>query len=310
MKKILIVFLINYLFLFISLFSQSLQDTSISDISLRTYVENESVALNREVIYVVQLNWEGDLSRYKISEILDPDLTNLSVRGTGSSNKVFTNTSGKEISTKKVTFYFKPLEMGMAYINGVTIRYEDTLLGHEESLLASRISVKIIEPIPDDSASSDWQNMFYIIVLIVFIGSGAYLFIIYNKRKKENAQKELENIVETFEERYIRLLKETINLSGNNYKEKLSDLSHLLLGYLSEKYSKSLINMSSDEIITYFEHLELESNILLKLKDFLSKSDLIRFAGNAISETEFHQFYDSVEWMLEKFKYVKSERED
>lgn len=141
--------LINFisLFLFYSLFSQSNQDTSISDISLRTFVENESIALNREVVYIVQLKWQGELSRYKISEILDPDVTNLLIRGSGSSNKVTSNSEGKEISTKEIIYYFKPIEMGMGYINGITIRYEDTYTDKQESLIASRISVKIIDPI-------------------------------------------------------------------------------------------------------------------------------------------------------------------
>ena len=85
MNKIIIYNLLFYLFLFNSLFSQTNQDTSVSDISLRTYVENESVALNREVVYIVQLTWQGELSRYRISEVLDPDVTNLIIRGSGSS---------------------------------------------------------------------------------------------------------------------------------------------------------------------------------------------------------------------------------
>ena len=150
-----------------SIFSQSNQDTSVSDISLLTYVENESVALNREVVYIVQLSWQGELSRYKISDVLDPDVTNLIVRGSGSSNKVITNSDGKEISTKRITFYFRPVEMGMAYINGVTIRYKDTLLDQNESLLAGRISVKIIDPIPGNSSNNILQYVIYAIMILV-----------------------------------------------------------------------------------------------------------------------------------------------
>ena len=307
-KQIFIAYII-YLFFLNSLIAQSIQDTSVSDISLRAYVESEAVALNREVVYVVQLTWQGELSRYKISEVLDPDVTNLIVRGSGSSNKVITNSDGKTISTKKITFYFKPVEMGMAYINGITIRYDDTLLDKKESLLASRISVKIIDPVNDNLPNNFYQYFVYILILSV-IALGVYLFVLYNKRKKENALKELENKQETIEEKYLRLLKETIHLAGNNYKEKLHDLTHLIIGFYSEKYSISISNMSTIDMLKYFEDREMEPAIYSKIKEFMSKSDLIRFAGNTISESEFHQLYDSVEWILEKSKNDKSEKED
>jgi hypothetical protein len=308
MNKQFLIVCIFYLFLFNSLFSQLNQDTSVSDISLRTFVENESVALNREVIYIIQLSWEGELSRYKISEVLDPDVTNLIIRGSGSSNKVITNPDGKEISIKKITFYFKPIEMGMAYINGVTVRYEDSFLDRKESLLASRISIKVVDPILDSSSNNFFQYILYIIILIV-IALAVFLLALYNKRKKENELRELENIKETTEEKYLRLLKETIHLAGNNYEEKLNDLTHLILGFFSEKYSISLLNMSSNDILKYFENRKMEQSIFSKIEEFISKSDLIRFAGNNITETEFHQLYDSVEWMLVKCKNDKSEKE-
>jgi len=309
MIKIFLFSFLFYLFLFNSIYSQSNQDTSVSDISLRTFVENESVALNREVIYVVKLSWKGELNRYRISEVLDPDVTNLLVRGSGSSNKVITNSDGQEISTKKVTFYFKPLEMGMAYINGVTVRYEDTFLDKKENLLASRIGVQIIEPIPESSHSGILQYLIYF-VIVVFMGLSVFLFIIYNKRKKENELQESENVVDTIEEKYLRLLKETIQLKGNNYKEKLNNLVRLSTGYFSEKYSESLSNKSTEEMLNFLEIKEIDSSIYSKFNDFITKADLVRFAGNDITETDYHNLYDSVEWILEKCKYVISEKED
>lgn len=308
MSKNFLTFIIISLCLFNLLLSQSSPDTSISDISLRTYVENESVPLNREVIYVVQLAWAGELDRYKISEVLEPDVTNLTVRGSGSSNKVTTNSLGKTISTKKVTFYFKPIEMGMSYVNGVTVRYEDTVLGKKESLLASRIGVQIIDPLPDDSSTGVFQYLFYLIVIAFIIVIG-YVFFVYTKRKKENALKELEEIKETTEEKYRRLLKETIHFSGNNFKDKLNELTHLIIGYYSEKYSNPLNNKSTEEVLNFLKNQKLNESISQKTRDFLTKSDLIRFAGNAVTESDFHQFYDSVEWILEKCKKDNSEKE-
>ena len=309
MSKILSFTFIFYLFLFTSLFSQSDQDTSVSDISLRTFVENESIALNREVVYVVELKWEGELSRYQIIEVLDPDVTNLIMRGSGSSNKVVTNTAGQEVSIKRITFYFKPIEMGMSYINGVTVRYKDIILEKDESLIASRIGVQILEPIPDSSSNGIFDYFIYLFIALI-VGLTLYLFYIYNKRKKENELKDLENISESSEEKYLRLLKENIQLTGNNYKDKLNNLAHLIIGYFSEKYSNQLSNKSSEEILVFLEQKRLENNIYSKFKEFITQTDLIRFAGNKVDETDFHNFYDTVEWILEKCKNEISERED
>ena len=309
MSKILSFTFIFYLFLFTSLFSQSDQDTSVSDISLRTFVENESIALNREVVYVVELKWEGELSRYQIIEVLDPDVTNLIVRGSGSSNKVVTNTAGQEVSIKRITFYFKPIEMGMSYINGVTVRYKDIILEKDESLIASRIGVQILEPIPDSSSNGIFDYFIYLFIALI-VGLTLYLFYIYNKRKKENELKDLENISESSEEKYLRLLKENIQLTGNNYKEKLNNLAHLIIGYFSEKYSNTLSNKSTEEILIFLEQKELDTNIYSKFKEFITQSDLIRFAGNEVNETDFHNFYDTVEWILEKCKNEISVKED
>lgn len=307
-NKISLIYII-YLFLFNFLFSQSNQDTSISDISLRTYVENESVALNREVVYVVQLEWMGDLSRYKISEVLDPDVSNLLIRGSGSSNKVTNDSAGNEISIKEIIFYFKPIEMGMAYINGITVRYEDTILDKQESLLASRISVKIVDPIDDGKSANFSQYVFYF-TIILFLVIGIFLFFLYKKKKRENEILEQAKISESIELKYLRQLNEIDKLSDDSYKEKLHDITHILLKYLSELYSISLVTMSSKDVLNYLENQEPDSSIYSKLKEFITKSDLLKFAGTEISEADFHQLYDSVEWILEKNKNDNTEKED
>ena len=128
--------------------------------------------------------------------------------------------------------------------------------------------------------------------------------------KAPRSLREISTISETTEEKHLRLLKETIHLTGNNYKEKLNDLAHLIVGYFSEKYSKPLSNKSSEEMLNFLEQNDIDSSIYTKFKDFIDKADLIRFAGNEVNETDFHNLYDTVEWILEKCKNEISEKED
>jgi hypothetical protein len=227
-------------------------DTLSSEIQLRTYIESESVPLNREVVYHIQLRWQGDLSLYKISEILEPTVTNLATRGSGSSNKVRTAHDGSLISVKEITFYFR------AYIDGVTIKYTDQIKEKDESLISSRIGVKIIEPLPEPSENGLASNLFLGLVVLIVVGLALYLYFNYRKKQKEAAEKALLEIKET-----------------------------VLLDVLKEK--------------------ELSEESLSRITDYYSKANLVKFAGEAVEDSEFHRLYDTVELVLDNQKNITTE---
>ena len=55
---------------------------------------------------------------------------------------------------------------------------------------------------------------------------------------------------------------------------------------------------------------KLDENQYTRFKEFIEKSDLVRFAGNKVSQSDFHQLYDSIEWILEKRKNENAQKED
>ena len=279
--------------------AQPLPDSIKSEIRLRTYVESENVPLNREVVYHLELIWQGDLSRYKIFEIIEPAISNLSTRGSGSSNKVRTRPDGGMVSVKDITFYFRPLEMGMAYIDGVIIRYHDVVEGKDESLISSRIGVKINEPLPESSKNGTITGVAGGLFALFLVVVALILFLRYKKRRKETLSRALSDMSETVEEKYLRLLKETIHLNTDNIKDSLSDLTHLLTGYFSEYYHIPALNMSNDDLINALSEKEFSDDLLQKIKDFYSKANRVKFAGESADESEFHRLYDTVEFLLE-----------
>jgi hypothetical protein len=293
---------------FISLsFSQSVSDSLRNEIKLRTYIENENVPLNREVVYHIELRWKGDLSRYKISEILEPTITNLTTRGSGSSNKVRTDQDGQLISVKEITFYFNPLEIGMAYIDGVTIRYTDQINNNDESLISSRIGVKIVEPLPEPSDSvipSELIVGFFVLILSALI---FYMYLHYRKKKKEAEELALSEIKESLEEKYLRLLKETIHINTDNVKDSLNDLTHLLNGYISERYNIPASNLSLDDLMNVLNDKDLSEENSTRINDYYSKANLVKFAGEGVEDGEFHRLYDAVELFLENQKTETTE---
>jgi len=279
-------------------FSQSVTDSLESDIQLRTYVESENIPLNREVVYHIELRWQGDLSRYRISEIVEPSVTNLVTRGSGSSNKVSTSANGELFSIKEITFYFRPLEMGMAYIDGGIIRYEDTQKDREESLISSRIGVKIIDPLPEVSANRERSTVIGGLVLACVLAAAIFFYARYRRNQREALASAQAEIQETIEEKYIRLLKETIHLNTDNIKDSLGDLTHLLNGYFSERYQLPAQSMSDEDLLSALEEKGLSRETLEKAGDFYKKANLVKFAAESVSDTDYHRLYDNVELVL------------
>lgn len=290
-------------------FAQSVPDTLTSEIQLRTYIENESVPLNREVVYHIELRWQGDLSRYKISDILEPTVSNLATRGSGSSNKVRTAPDGSLISVKEITFYFKPLEIGMAYIDGVIIKYNDQLKERDESLISSRIGVKIIEPLPEPTENGVVSNLLFGIIIIVVVGLIVYFYLRYRKKQREAEERALSEIKETVEEKYLRLLKETIHINTDNVKDSLNDLTHLLNGYLSERYHFPVSNLSANDLLDALKEKDLSEDSVSRINDYYSKANLVKYAGEGVEDSEYHRLYDTVELLLENQKNITTEED-
>jgi hypothetical protein len=275
-----------------------------NDITLHTSVENENVPLNREVVYHIDLQWPGDLSQYKISEIGEPQVTNLIMRGSGSSNRVSTDLNGNPVSVKRVTYYFKPLEMGMAYVEGIVIRYEDAVQLRQESLISGRIGIKIIEPLPEPGDHRLGTAAGLLLVSTVVICAAVYFFYRYRRRVREEAVRAAQQVQESVEVRYLRILKETIHFTSTNFKDSLADLSRLLTGYFSERYNFPAMNLSTENLLQVLRS-KMSDDLFRRAADFYNRADMVKFAGEMISESEFHSLFDTVELILEKQKELR-----
>jgi len=281
-----------FLLSIIPLFAQS--DSISSQINLKTVLENENVPINEEVVYHVELSWKGDLDRYKISDIGDPVVSNLILRGSGSSNQLITDEQGNPKSIRRITYYFKGVEMGMAYIDGLIIQYIDVNLDKSESLTAQRIGVKI----GSASASTDDEFMPGTIMLWLllagFITALVYFVVRYVQRRNAVSIEEPEI---TLEGKYLVLLKDTIHLANGVTKETISSLSKLLNSYLAEKFSIPG-SIDSNIMKDRLAQLEIPDELITKIGTMYSKAELASFAGEKIETTELHMFYDTIEQVL------------
>lgn len=272
-------------------------DSLSTNIEFKTILESEKVPLNKEVIYHIELSWKGDLDRYQIAEIIEPGISGLDLRGSGSSNKLSSDKNGNPHSIRRVTYYFSPQSVGMAYIDGLTIQYKDNLTGKVETLIAQRIAVKIIEPLPEENGVSAFGTFFQLFLLIIFILVITYFGFRFLQRRSTKAVEE--ESVKTLEEKYLDIMKETIHLANNVSKENISALSKLLSSYVAEKFSISG-NPGTPEIKEKLAELEITEDVIGKIGIMIEKAELARFAAEEISPSELHLFYDSIENILKE----------
>lgn len=284
-------------------------DSIAADITLHTFVESGEVPLNKEVVYNVELKWQGELSRFKILKLDDPETVNMTIRGSGSSNKVIPQNSGQPRSIKRITYYLKPTEMGMAYVNGLMISYQEGENGKTESLIAGRIGVKITEPVDVPGTGNATAVVVGIVLLAGLIGISLFFVQRYQKRKREEAERDAV-VEETVEQKYMRLLKETVHLQSDNLKESTGDLAHILNGYLAESFAVPAGNLPSADLLAMLENKELDETQRARLTSFFQKSDLIRFAGAGVTDADFHQLYDTVELFLQNQNTDVRDEED
>jgi hypothetical protein len=134
-----------------------------------------------------------------------------------------------------------------------------------------------------------------------------YFYFHYRRKQKEAAEKARFEIKETVEEKYLRLLKETIHINTDNVRDSLNDLTHLLNGYLSERYHFPVSNLSTNDLLDILKEKELSEEALSRINDYYTKANLVKFAGEAVEDSEFHRLYDTVELLLENQKNITTE---
>ncbi len=274
-------------------------DSTASKITLHTYLEQNDVPQNREAVYHVELSWEGDLQRYHISQISTPVLTNLTLRGSGSANRFFTDEQGKSHSLKRITYYLKPVEMGMAYIDGITVQYEDTKTQQKESLSAQRLGVKIIEAVPEAGAGVSAGVILFYILLVVFLAVFAYSLWKYFKIRNEEQEETAPEL--SLEERFLEELNLLKKDNGNNPEDGFHQLMQLTRRYFSDKFE---LNPAAgfNEIKKLLEDKNAPADLFTKLERLYRQGELSQFAGASISDGDFHLFTDTVELLLQSGK--------
>lgn len=270
-------------------------------IQLRSFVEKSQVPLNRPVILHIELSWRGELSRYQIEPVSQPILTNLLLDGSGSENRLEPLEDGGFMAVKAITYRFRPLEMGMAYIDGIMIKYREGSTDLSESLSSQRIMIEIIDPIPEQG-DNKVKSFLYIILLIIFFIIIFY-FVMTFFRKRREAKKSPIPILSPAEIYLNRLVKE-VDPRGTNLDEMIMKLSRIFREYLDQEFDLHAMELSTKEIVERFNDLELEDSERGDLQKVLEKLDVVKFTGKDVNPDDFTDIYGTIEKFLLKRKQI------
>jgi len=136
--------------------------------------------------------------------------------------------------------------------------------------------------------------MMLAVILLTVVGIG--LIVIY--RKKRITTPTMQAVPETpidtrpIHVRYMEkldLLRQSDAYQSDHYDQFYSELVDILRDYFSERYSHPFSEMTTSEIIVYFESI-MPAKVLSKLKVILNSSQLVKFARIAPN----HDFHNSI----------------
>ncbi len=295
-KKLFLILIYLSISIKISAQEISRQDTDVIEMSvdISTRVESNRVPLNRTLSLTVQIAWEGNLEDIEIGDVEEPILSNFDIVGTSSANRIVGTYEGKK-SVKEIAYTLQPKNLGMGYVESVTVSYKDPRSGTTHYLQTERIAVEVISPIPEENQKNAW----WILIVIGLLFAGGFLSFFYVRRKKLKMKEKEKQVEQIIEEIYLDELKETVNLKEKDKREVISTLSKLFRRYLSEKYGISALEATTGELLKALSGEKMEEGLMRKCEILFNKADVVKFSGQNANQTELDEAYTTVEMILE-----------
>lgn len=256
------------------------------------------VPQNREAVVTVRLEWAGDLDRYEIRRFDNPLVENLNIVGTSTSNRVQV-VGGLTVARQEYLYRVMPEALGMAYIDGIVIRYTDRETGKEYPLHTSRLELEVIDPLPEPG------SYLWLVFLLAFILAAAIAFYLVRRMRARRAeaaaraQTALASQV-ILEEKYAERLRVEVDLRRPDLEvnEALARLAGLLRRYLAEKYSLPLISATTSEVRTLMAEAGAPESAISDALAVLEIADLAKFSGAAQPRSGLERAYTILEKWL------------
>ncbi len=163
--------------------------------------------------------------------------------------------------------------------------YTDTLLVEVadvvvDTLVQPMFDIKPFLDVPP--VKTNWLKYLLWVLLILAIIAGIVYLILHQKKKREEARRQLP----PFEEALVALqtLDSSEFLKENRVKDYYSSLTEIVKRYLDREVDEAALESTTDELIATLElkkdagQLEFDKTTIHKLREILKRADLIKFA--------------------------------
>lgn len=266
-----------------------------SPIELTSHTEKTEYALNEEVLFIVELRWKGEMDRIHLLEIHDPDMENLSLRSSGSTNRIETDPNGNNIALRRITYYLNPDRVGAAKLSNMSIIYEDVSTSKKATLYPRGISLNITQ---EKYHLSNENITGTIIIWLVFTAFILIILVAILRYFKNRAtHDEVAQTPPSAQEVFKANLKEQITFNGRKTKEEGAIMATLLTQYI-QQISNLESGVDLKRCITFLQENGYTETVVQRLKEHHEQLEQSRFAGTALSTAQLHRFYDTCEQII------------
>jgi len=289
-------FLFSYLLVLnISTISISQSSTGIeTNITLNAFVGEREVPLNRTLALTVEIQWVGDIDLIEIGEVEEPVLTNFNVIGSSSSNRIM-DSGGVRKAVKAIIYTLQPVNLGMAYIEPVSLSYTDKTTGKNHFLRTQRFQVEVLSPVAEPGERGPWWP--WAALPLGVCGTGLLIYWLIKRMRNRKRGGEQPQFI--LEEIYLKELKAEVQLNASDRNEAIGVLTRLFRQYIADKYSVPALEATTGELLQQLNKTELDDQGINRCETLFKKSDIIRFSGHQATPSELSEAYTTVESILE-----------
>ena len=244
-------------------------------VSISARLVDDEVPFNVEAELIVEVKWAGKTGDFTLAPVDPPELTNLRLIATSTSNNV-SNQGGIQTATRRYHYSFAGETLGMAYVDEITLRYFDAR-NESHTLSTPRMQLRIIDPIAVRGDSTDFIIILAAALTILLIG--IFVFIKYRNRMKqdENADPEIE--LQPLEVVFKRHLDDVNKLQESDLGAAYDKLSTITWHYIRQRYELGADVGTTREAIEALEKKEIGHAKRTPIQEILQTCDVARFAG-------------------------------
>jgi len=270
-------------------------------VSIAAAAESEEIPLNRLAVFTIKLKWQGRLSDIEFDPPEPPPLSNFTIAGSSSSNWVGVE-NGQPASIKTFEYSLRPEGLGMGYVEGIRVSYLDKGSGENHSLYTSRVSIKVIDPLPEPDEAP--LGLALTIGLLLCAALVALVFQLEARAKKKEAARLMAMAEKPLEQKFLEELKNTIDINTTELKEAFATLSRLLRRYLNQRFSIPSQGISTQEAVEAFRQATAAAGLAsdeqtTHIEEVLQTCDLFKFSGEAGEPARLARVYALTENFLQ-----------